>query len=94
VLAATAELRDRAHSPDNLLFTPYARLMTGSWDLRRVRRDSRVFDLEIPSLGLEDAHPAVVRAVTRFQKSTGERPGTERALEWLEGAAGRLVGDR
>jgi len=85
ILALGKELEDELHQPDNLLFTPYKGLMTGSWDLRRVRRRTREIDrLVLDALGLSDALPAVLRAVARFHKSTGERPGTQRGMSWLE----------
>ncbi|MEJ7784940.1 MAG: Eco57I restriction-modification methylase domain-containing protein [Solirubrobacteraceae bacterium] len=84
VIAAAQELSDSVHRPENLLFTPYAKLMTGSWDLRRVREQSHAFDrVVLAALGLEQYLPAVLRAVARFSKSTGERPGVERGLGWL-----------
>jgi len=85
VLAAAAAFRDEAHDPANLLFTPYAGLMTGSWDLRRVRKAADAFDYAVlESLDLTEYLPAVLRAMARFDKSTGERPGTERGMGWLE----------
>lgn len=85
VLAAAASLRDEAHDPENLLFTPYAGLMTGSWDLRRVRKAADAFDYAVlQSLNLTEYLPAILRAMARFDKSTGERGGTERGTGWLE----------
>jgi hypothetical protein len=84
LLEMARDLEDAAHQEQNLLFTPYAGLMTGIWDLRRLRPLTRKIDrLVLESLGLERYLPAVVRATSRFQKSTGERPGTERGLDWL-----------
>ena len=85
VLAAAEAVTTATHKPENLLFTPYAKLMTGSWDLRRVREQTRAFDLAVlRALELERYLPALLRAVARFSKSTGERPGVERGLGWLE----------
>jgi hypothetical protein len=85
VIAAANKLSESVHRPENLLFTPYAKLMTGSWDLRRVREQSRAFDgTVLGALELQHYLPAVLRAVARFSKSTGERPGVERGLGWLE----------
>jgi hypothetical protein len=78
-------LNTLATNPDVLLFTPYAGLMTGSWDLRRLRRATREIDqLVLRSLGLERYWPAVLRANARFSKSTGERPGTKRGTAWRQ----------
>lgn len=91
VLNAAETLRVRTHDPANLLFTPYARLMTGSWDLRRVRAESRAFDRAVlTALELEEFLPAALRAGARFSKSTGERPGVERGTGWLEAARAAL----
>jgi len=81
-----------ATDPDVLLFTPYAKRMGGSWDLRLLREATRKIDLHVlGALGLERYWPAVLRANSRFSKSTGERPGTERGVGWLtqgRGASG------
>jgi hypothetical protein len=88
VVAAAETLRDRAHAPENLLFTPYAGLMNGAWDLRRVRTETRAFDAAaLDALELTSYLPAVARAAARFNKSTGERPGVERGLDWVEDRA-------
>jgi hypothetical protein len=94
-LAALAPARERlldlakgleaiAHLDENLLFTPYAGLMTGSWDLRRVREKTREIDrVVLDTIGLRGFEPAILRGVARFAKSTGERPGTQRGSGWL-----------
>ena len=85
LLELARTLEAEAHQPEHLLFTPYAGLMTGSWDLRRLRDRTREIDrLILKALGLDKHLPAVLRAVSRFGKSTGERPGTERDLSWLD----------
>ncbi|HEX4188221.1 MAG TPA: hypothetical protein VHY83_10020 [Solirubrobacteraceae bacterium] len=79
------ELNQRACDPEVLLFTPYAGLMTGSWDLRLLRDVTREIDLMVlKALELERFWPAVLRANARFLKSTGERPGTERGTGWIK----------
>jgi hypothetical protein len=84
LLELARELEREAHREEHLLFTPYAGLMTGVWDLRRLRPLTRAIDqVVLETLGMERYLPAVIRAVSRFQKSTGERPGTERGLGWL-----------
>jgi hypothetical protein len=84
LLAKARALNELATNPDVLLFTPYAGLMTGSWDLRLLRQATREIDqLVLSALGLEHYWPAVQRANARFSKSTGERPGTERGIAWL-----------
>jgi hypothetical protein len=86
LLALARELEDAVHVDSNLLFTPYAGLMTGSWDLRRVRQKTREIDrVVLNTIGLREYEPAILRAVARFSKSTGERPGTQRGSGWLEG---------
>ncbi len=58
--------------------------MTGSWDLRRLRHKTREIDrMVLETLGLDDYLPALRRATARFDKSTGERPGTKRGMDWL-----------
>jgi hypothetical protein len=85
LVALAAELERALHTDEHLLFTPYARLMTGSWDLRRVREHTRAFDAAVlETLGLDPFREAVLRASARFAKSTGERNGTERGVGWLE----------
>ena len=84
LLASAEDLNAMATSPDVLLFTPYAGLMTGSWDLRLLRKATRAIDkLVLEALGLDEYWPAVLLANARFSKSTGERPGTERGIGWL-----------
>jgi hypothetical protein len=91
LVALAADLEAALHTDEHLLFTPYAGLMTGSWDLRRVRTHTRAFDAAVLSaLGLTTHHPTLLRASARFAKSTGERNGTRRGVGWLaEGAVGR-----
>jgi Eco57I restriction-modification methylase len=85
LLTMARELEQEAHKPEHLLFTPYAGLMTGVWDLRRLRPLTRRIDqLVLETIGRSEDLPAVIRAVSRFDKSTGERPGTERGLGWLD----------
>lgn len=84
IIEAARALATELHHPENLLFTPYAKLMTGSWDLRRLRAHTEAIDLLVlRALGLDRYVPAVKRAVARFAKSTGERPGVERGTNWL-----------
>ena len=91
VLHHARELEKLAQQDDNLLFTPYAGLMTGVWDLRRLRTKTREIDaIILQRLGLAAHHESILRAVARFGKSTGERPGTERGSGWLEAARAEL----
>jgi len=84
ILVLAEQLESALHVDDNLLFTPYAGLMTGSWDLRRVRDKTREIDrLILDTIGLRHYEAAILRAVARFSKSTGERPGTQRGSSWL-----------
>ena len=85
LLEESEALAAELHSEDNLLFTPYKRRMTGAWDIRRVRgKTDRIDQLVLSTLGLSDYFPAVQRAIARFSKSTGERPGVERGTGWLK----------
>ncbi|HEX4344336.1 MAG TPA: hypothetical protein VHZ31_02125 [Solirubrobacteraceae bacterium] len=91
LLELARQLEHEAHQEQHLLFTPYAGLMTGSWDLRRLRPLTREIDrVVLETLGLQAYLPAVIRAVSRLQKSTGERPGTERGMGWLAARRARL----
>lgn len=85
LLLLAAQLEQETFRDPNLLFTPYKGRMTGAWDLRRVRNQTRKIDrLVLEGIGLSEYLPALTRAVFRFDKSTGERPGTERGMDWLE----------
>ncbi|MCB0863390.1 MAG: Eco57I restriction-modification methylase domain-containing protein [Solirubrobacterales bacterium] len=85
LLHSAERLEQEAFQDENLLFTPYAGRMTGAWDLRRVRNLTREIDrFLLDGIGLPEYLPALIRAVFRFDKSTGERPGTERGMGWLE----------
>ncbi|MDX6714651.1 MAG: hypothetical protein QOH30_1209 [Baekduia sp.] len=88
LLTLAERLETELHREEHLLFTPYNGLMTGSWDLRRVREHSRAFDAAaLDALGLGDYREAVLRAAARFGKSTGERNGTRRGVGWLAAPA-------
>lgn len=92
LLDLARDLERVAHQPEHLLFTPYAGLMTGVWDLRRLRPLTRQIDqLVLRVVDRSEDLPAVIRAVSRFDKSTGERPGTVRGLDWLDGRRAALA---
>jgi hypothetical protein len=93
LLSLAERLETELHREEHLLFTPYNRLMTGSWDLRRVREHSRAFDAAVlDALGLSEYEDAVLRASARFGKSTGERNGTRRGVGWLATPAAGQAG--
>ncbi len=91
LLVKAEELRVASTLDENVLFTPYAGRRQGSWDLRQVRDLTReIDDLVLSTIDQHAAWPAINRALARFAKSTGERPGTERGTGWLEAARAAL----